>query len=107
MITLKDIESAFEAKFAIDKNLEFRTRARGNRLGGQWAAQKLGLAGPEAEDYAKEVVVVEIESPGTDAVFRKVRADLDAKGIAQSDDQIRRALNEHLAAALAELKSGH
>ena len=82
--------NGFEAKFAIDKNLEFQARARGNRLGGQWAAQKLGLAGPEAEAYAKELVVVDLESPATDAVFRKVRGDLEAKGIAQSDHQIRK-----------------
>ena len=50
---------------------------------GLWAAEKLGLTGPEAEAYAKEVVMVDF-AEGTHDVFRKVRQDFDAKGVAQT-----------------------
>ena len=59
-----------------------------------WAAEKLGLNGPDADAYAKEVVVADFEEAGDDDVFRKVRKDFDAKGVAQSDQEIRRAMVE-------------
>ncbi len=49
-----------------------------------------GLTGAEAEAYAKEVVAADFEEAGDDDVFRKIRKDFDAKGVAQSDHQIRR-----------------
>jgi hypothetical protein len=107
MTTFRDIEKGYEAKFAIDEDLKFRARVRCTRLVGQWAAQKLGLAGVPAETYAKEVVMADLEKPGTDGVFRKIRADFDGKGVQQSDHQIRRTIEEQLANALADLKVGH
>ena len=106
MTTLKDIEQGYVAKFALDEELKFKARARCNRIVGQWAAQKLGLVGAQAEAYAKEVVMVDLENPGTDGVFRKIRADFDVKSVAQSDHQIRRTLDEYLTHALAELRAG-
>jgi len=38
-------------------------------------------------------------------VFRKIRKDFDAKGIAQSDHQIRRTMDELMAKAVAEIKA--
>ena len=38
--------------------------------------------------------------------FRKVRKDFDAKGVAQSDQQIRRTMNELMAKAVEEIKAG-
>jgi hypothetical protein len=105
MITFKDIEKGFEAQFAIDDDLKFKARARSNRLVGQWAAQKLGLAGVQADAYAKEIVMSDLEKPRTDSVFRKIRVDFDSKGVLQSDHQIRRTMEEYLTHALADLKA--
>jgi hypothetical protein len=38
-------------------------------------------------------------------VFRKIRKDFDAKGIGQSDHQIRRTMDELMAKAVAEIKA--
>ena len=107
MTTFKDIERGFEAKFAQDENLKFRARARCNHLLGQWAAQKLGLTGPAVEAYAKGLVMVEFEKPGADSVFTQIRADFDAKGVALSDHQIRRTMDEYLTHAISELKGAN
>ena len=72
-----------------------------------WAAQKLGLSGAEAEAYAKAVVVADLEEPGEDDVFRKIRRDFDAKGVTDSDHQIRRTMTELMAKAIEEIKAGH
>jgi hypothetical protein len=105
MTTFKDREKGFERKFAHDEELRFRATARRNKLLGLWAAEKLGLAGDEAQNYAREVVRADLAEPGEEDVFRKVRGDFDAKGIDQSDHQIRRMMAELLAEAVQQVES--
>lgn len=99
-------EEGFERKFAHDEELRFKATARRNKLLGLWAAEKLGLSGGEAEAYAKTVVMADFDEPGDDDVYRKVRADFDAKGAKISDEEIRRAMNELLGKAIEEIKAG-
>jgi hypothetical protein len=99
-------EEDFERQFAHDEELRFKAVARRNKLLGLWAAAKLGLTGAEADEYAKELVLTEFQPAGDEDVFRKVRADFDAKGIAQSDHQIRRHMDELLAQAVIQIKAG-
>jgi hypothetical protein len=99
-------EEGFEKKFALDEELKFKAMARRNKLLGLWAADKLGLSGADAEAYAKEVVMADFEEAGDDDVLRKLRRDFDAKGVAQSDHQIRRTMNELLEQAVAQVKAG-
>ena len=106
MTTFDKREEGFEKKFAHDEELRFKATARRNRLLGQWAAEKLGLTGDAAAAYAKEVVMADFEEAGDDDVFRKVRKDLDDKGVTQSDHQIRRTMDELLEKAIAEIKAG-
>jgi len=106
MTTFDKREEGLEKQFAHDAELRFKATARRNKLLGMWAAGKLGLTGAEAEAYAKEVVLADFEEPGDDDVFRKVRKDFDAKGVVQSDHQIRRTMEELLAQAVAQIKSG-
>lgn len=98
-------EEGFEKKFAHDEELRFKATARRNKLLGLWAAEKLGLSGADAEAYAKEVVVSDLEEPGDDDVFAKIRKDFDAKGVQQSDHQIRRTMEELLARAIEEVRT--
>jgi hypothetical protein len=105
MTTFDKREEGFEKQFAHDEELKFKATARRNRLLGAWAAEKLGLAGPAADAYAKEVVMAAFEEAG-DGVVGKIRKDFDAKGVAQSDEQIRRAMDDLTARAVAEIKAG-
>ena len=99
-------EEGFEQKFAHDEEMRFKAQARRNKLVGLWAAARLGLADAAAEAYAEAVVTAELEAPDSDAVFRKLRTDFDAKGVAQSDHQIRRTLDELLVKAVDDIKAG-
>src|ERR1700680_2811987 len=74
-------EEGFEKKFAHDEELKFKATARRNKMLGLWAAEKLGLSGADAEAYAKEVVLADIEASGQHDIFTKIRADFDAKGV--------------------------
>jgi hypothetical protein len=104
MTTFDEREEGFERKFALDEALRFKATARRNRLLGLWAAQKLGLAGADAEAYAKDLVLEEF-AEGDHDVFQKVRRDFDAKGVVQSDHQIRRTMDELMAQAILHVKA--
>ena len=106
MTTFDDRKDAFEKKFALDEELQFKATARRNKLLGLWAAERLGLHGAEAEAYAKTVVVADFTEAGEEDVFRKVRYDLSVKAAAVSDQQIRAAMAELLAKAVEQIKAG-
>ena len=103
MTTFDKREEGFEQQFAHDEELRFKATARRNKLLGLWAAEKLGLSGDEAVAYAKSIVVADIE---THDPVGKVRKDFDAKGVKESDDQIRRVMTELMARAIGEIKAG-
>ncbi|HEX9904582.1 MAG TPA: DUF1476 domain-containing protein [Propylenella sp.] len=106
MTTFDKRKDAFESRFARDEELRFKANARRNRLLGLWVAEKLGKSGDDAESYAREVIRADMEEAGDEDVFRKVRADLDAAGVQQSDHQIRRTMEELMAEAVAQIESG-
>lgn len=105
MSSMKDREEGFERKFAFDEELRFRANARRNKALGLWAAEKLGKTGEDADAYAKEVIVADLEAPGDDDVLRKVKKDFDAAGIDQSEHQIRRTMDDLMIKAVEELKN--
>lgn len=98
-------EEGFEKKFAHDAELKFKAEARRNKLLGLWAAEHLGLNGTEAEDYAKSVVKTDLEQPGSEDVFQKIRSDFDAKRVDQSDHQIRRTMDELMGTAVEQIET--
>ena len=99
MTTFDDRERAEESKYAHDSALQFKVMNRRNKLLGLWAADLMNLSGTEAEEYAKTVVRSDLEEPGDEDVFRKVRSDFDAKGVDRSDARIREHMAELLAVA--------
>lgn len=98
-------KTAEEARFALDAELAFKAKARRNKLLGLWAADLLGVTGDAADAYAKEVVRADFEEPGDDDVFRKIRADFDAKGVSVTDHQIQRHMDEMMEEAARQIRS--
>ena len=88
-------EKDFEARFKHDQELQFKVKARRNRLLGLWAAERMGLAGDAASAYAKEVVDAEFAG-GDRHVVEKLIADLAAKGQSVTEAQVKFEL-EHSA----------
>lgn len=85
MTGFDDRRDAMEKKYAHNDKLLFDIEARTSKLFGLWVAEKLHLGGNEADIYAKEVVMANLDEPGFDDVLRKVRGDLQAKSIEISD----------------------
>ena len=106
MSTFDKREEGFEKKFAHDEELKFKAEARRNKLLGLWVAEQIGLSGEAAVDYARTVVAADFEAAGDGGVVRKVMRDLEAKGTATTEPQIRAKLDELMAQAVAQVKAG-
>jgi hypothetical protein len=72
---------------------DVRKTIRRNKLLGIWAAEKLGLAGADAETYSDALAMDTIDPERSD-VFSKIRKDFDAAGVTLSSEQILRVMNE-------------
>jgi hypothetical protein len=88
-------EKEFEARFKHDQELQFKVKARRNRLLGLWAAERMSLSAEAADAYAREVVDAEFHG-GDRHVVHKIVADLSAKGQSCTPAQVRFEL-DHLA----------
>jgi hypothetical protein len=101
MTTFDERERAFEKKYSMDQEFKFKVQARRNKLLGEWAAAKLGLAGPAVGDYVKDVVDADVIGRGQGA-FRKVASDLARVGV--SGDELQQVMADFLRAAVRQLE---
>ena len=98
-------EKAFESKYAHDQELQFKVMARRNKLLGLWAAGEMGLSGDAAAQYAIEVVKADFQEAGDEDVYRKVKADLDAKQVDVSEHRIRKEMEDLISVAKQQIIS--
>ena len=105
MTSFDERERAFEKKFALDEELKFRASARRNRLLAQWAAEKLGLSGAEVDEYIKAVRKADLVEKGDEDVFRKVKQDLDHKGVRISEVELRKTMADLFATAVRTIEA--
>jgi len=105
MSSFDERERAEEKKFSINQELEFKTHARRNKLLGQWAAGLFGLTGAAAAAYVAALITEDLKEGGDEDVFRKLRADFDARNVAQSDHQLRARMADLLVDARAQVQA--
>lgn len=101
----KEREKGFEAKWAHDEELSFKVMARRNKLLGLWAAGEMGLKGAAAEDYAKAVVQSDFQKAGDQDMLRKLSDDFGARKTSQTEQAIRRKMDELLVIAGKQVMS--
>jgi hypothetical protein len=105
MTTFDEREKTFETKFVHDQELRFRAIARRDKMLGLWAAGLLGLTGSGAAAYAEDLVGLSVTLPKDDDLIARLLAEFKAKGVAQSEHQIRRTLNELMEKAQKQIAS--
>lgn len=105
MTSFNDREKSFEKKFAMDEELKFKAEARRNKLLAQWAAEKIGLSGAAVDDYIKAVRKADLAQKGDEDVFRKLRKDLDDKGVRLPDVELRKAIADFLLTAVQQIEA--
>ncbi len=89
-----DRKKSFEAKYKMDEELEFKVGARRNKLLGEWLADKFGMTSDQKVDYARAVVMVDLDEPGIEDVMRKVMADIAEHGVNVSEQDVRAKISE-------------
>ncbi|MBI3445203.1 MAG: DUF1476 domain-containing protein [Magnetospirillum sp.] len=97
MSAFDDREKAFEAKYRLDQEMEFKAKIRRDKLFGLWAAEQMGIGGDAAKTYALSVIDIEFDGTDHDAAHKIIR-DFAASGLAMSEADIR-----HKMAVLMEI----
>ncbi|HEY6578405.1 MAG TPA: DUF1476 domain-containing protein [Rhizomicrobium sp.] len=99
----EDRERSYEAKWAHDEDLRFRTTARRNKLLGLWAADQMELTGAAAESYANALLDLEVRGGRDQDIANKLHEDFAARSIAVSDHAVYRKMEELLAEAAEQI----
>ncbi len=101
---LKEREKGEELRFERRQELQFKAESRRNRLFGEWLAGKFGMTAIETEAYVREVIVVERKEPGIEDVVRKVMGDIEERGAAITEDDVRAEMERLFPIALEQVK---
>ena len=76
---------------------------RRNKLLGMWAAEKLGLVGESADAYSTDLGMRAFDYCD---VASKIREDFNTAGVVESDEEIRRIMNESWLQASSGKRTG-
>ena len=96
-------QDRFEKEFAHSKELQFKVNVRRDKLVGLWAAELMGLEGEAAQDYAKDLIMADLDEPGDEDVVRKLQADFAAKNVDVDVAKIRAVMEEQAAIARQQI----
>ncbi len=103
MASFDERAKGFEKKFILNAEQEFKLDARRNKLLGLWVAELIGKTGDDALGYALEVIKADMEEPGDEDVFRKIKQDIIASGSDMSDGEIRERMKVLMTEARAQI----
>lgn len=96
-------ERNYEKKFERDQELAFKAKARRNKLLALWVAEKMGLAGPDAEAYARGIVEGEVRHHNDEDLIAHLARDAQAKGVTLDAARLRAELARFHAEAKKQL----
>jgi hypothetical protein len=105
MTIFDERERAFENLFAHEEELRFLALVRRNQLFARWAAEQMGLRGPQLTDYIRSFSTSAVRSEHARALVDRVRAEFIAEGIDTSEHRIEAALSEAAAAAVRQVRT--
>ena len=101
-----DREKGSEAKYKLDEENRFKVDARRNKLLGEWLAFQFGFTSDAVAEYAKEVVISDLDEPGQEDVVHKVLSDIEKKGSDISEADVRANMSEFQCVAVEQIQSG-
>ena len=104
MSKFDDREKSFEKKFQMNEELEFKISARSNKYLGEWASIQLNKHEEEKEKYILSVIKSDLEEPGKEDVFRKIKKDFQKASIDISDQEIRDQMEKAMLRAKEDFK---
>jgi hypothetical protein len=105
MTTFDERERAFEAMFAHDEEMRFRAQARRGKLLAEWACERMGLYGPDADHYVRSVMTAMVAGKSIETLTQEVRQDLEVAGAAADIAEVEPTLVTLTARAAAEVRN--
>ena len=91
-----DRKKQAEKQYQLDEEKKFKVIALRNKYIGMWVAEKLGIEGEKAKEYAKEVILSDLEEAGDQDVIKKILIDCEKAGVDMSSDIIKEKLSYFL-----------
>ena len=88
-----DRKKQAEKQYQLDEEKKFKVIALRNKYIGMWVAEKLGIEGEKAKEYAKEVILSDLEEAGDQDVIKKILIDCEKAGVDMSSDIIKEKLS--------------
>jgi len=104
MNKFNDREKGFEKKFQLDQELQFKVQARSNKYLAEFISLKLDKTEEEKQNYIQEVIKSDMEEPGQEDVFRKIKKDLELGSVNIEDSEIRNEMEKALLRAKEDFK---
>ena len=95
---------SFESKFQMDQEQQFKVQARSNKYLAEFVSSKLGKTEKEKQDYIQEIIKADMEEPGQEDVFRKIKKDFQIASIHIEDSEIRNQMEKALLRAKEDFK---
>lgn len=103
--SFKERAKGEEFRFEMEQELVFKAVSRRNRLLGEWLADKFSLMSSEKEAYVKEVIASDLEEAGIEDVIRKVMKDIEDRGAAITEDEVRAEMERLFAVAAEQVQN--
>lgn len=106
MATLNERGKAHEIKFALEEERAFRVHAQLLKLVGLNIAEKLGLKGDAATQYARDVIMADFDAASDEEVLEKLIKDTSTAGVVLKLADLHRMMDDLHPAAYAQA-TGH
>ncbi len=97
-------EKSFEKKFQMDEELQFKIASRSNKYLGEWVSSQLQKNEVETKEYVQEIIRSDLQEPGQEDVFRKIKKDFQVASISIEEKEIRDQMEKALSRAKEDFK---
>ena len=97
-------KNSFEKKFQMDQELQFKVQARSTKYLAEFVSSKLGKTDEEKQEYIREIIKADMEEPGQEDVFRKIKKDFQIASFSIEDSEIRDQMQKALLRAKEDFK---
>lgn len=101
---LNDREDAFEKKFAIDEELEFKAKIMGSKLFAEWTAAKMSMNQKELEDYVQNLLEISLTGKSYQKILDYVQENLTKSGVELKNDELENVYLEKVESAKDKLR---
>ena len=97
-------KKSFEKKYVRDQELQFKVAARANKYLAEFVCSRLGKSEEEKQAYIQEIIKADMQEPGNEDVFRKVKKDFEVASVNIDDNEIRDQMKKALSRAQEDFK---